>query len=256
MRCAQRARQTVRWQLGILAVAFTPLSVSGQVLRGTIRDSASVPIRDAIVAAVDSNARVLASVRTDALGQYRMQLRGPSEVAIFARRLGFVPRRSPFQSLTAADSLTVDLTLSGAVVRLSAVLIKSQRDSIRQTRVFGMDMRTIGGTIITPAQVDQAVLGARDILDVFNHQAVLGFSVDEGRGCIIHERGFPRQCLPAVVDGLLVPDGQALRYMVSPEVIDYMMVLRGHEVGVLFGSVSEEGIVVVVTKNGLKRGPR
>ena len=38
-----------------------------------------------------------------------------------------------------------------------------------------------------------AVLGARDILNVFNHQAVFGFSVDENRGCIIHERGFPRQ---------------------------------------------------------------
>lgn len=244
------------WALGITAAVLLPLRLPGQVVRGAIRDSTSTPIRDALVAVVDSGARVLASVRTDARGEYRVQLSRPGEVAIFARRLGFTPKRSPFQVIGATDSISIDLTLSGAPVRLSAVLIRSQRDSIRQTRVFGMDMRTIGGTIITPAQVDQAVMGARNILDVFNRQAVLGFSVDEDRGCIIHERGFPRECLPAIVDGMLVPDGRALRDMVAPETIDYMMVLRGHEVGVLFGSISEQGVVVVVTKNGLKRGPR
>jgi hypothetical protein len=206
---------------------------------------------------LDSNAGVLASVRTDARGEFRVRLARFGEVAIFARRLGFTPQRSPFRTLGATDSLSLDLTLSGAPLRLSAVLIQSQRDSIRQTRVFGMDMRTIGGTIITPAQVDQAVMGARNILEVFSRQAVVGFSVDEDRGCIIHERGgLVRECLPAVVDGMLVPDGRALRDMVAPETIDYMMVLRGHEVGVLFGSIGEQGVLVVITKNGLKRGPR
>jgi hypothetical protein len=32
--------------------------------------------------------------------------------------------------------------------------------------------------------------------------------------------------------------------------------LRGHEVGVLFGTIGEKGVPVVVTKTGLKRGPR
>ena len=85
-----------------------------------------------------------------------------------------------------------------------------------------------------------AVLGARDILDVFNHQVVFGFSVDENRGCIIHERGFPRQTEshrkslsegarqlrtrtrdPTVVlDRVLINPHGSLADVVSPEIVD------------------------------------
>ncbi|MFN8571377.1 MAG: carboxypeptidase-like regulatory domain-containing protein [Gemmatimonadaceae bacterium] len=238
-----------------MVLSLPPLA-SAQSIHGVVHDTAGAPVRDAIVALVDSLARLRQSERTDGAGMFELKLPPSGRFTILVRRLGFAPKRIAVEAGASAAATPLDIVLVGAPVRLSAVTIKAQRDSLRQTRVFGMDLRTIGGTIITPAQIDQSVLGARDILDVFSRQSVIGFTVDEDQHCIVHNRGFPRECLPAVVDGLLVADGHALRDMVAPEIIDYMMVLRGHEVGVLFGSVSEQGIVVVVTKMGIHRGPR
>jgi hypothetical protein len=63
-------------------------------------------------------------------------------------------------------------------------------------------------------------------------------------------------CLPFVIDGQLFPDGSAMQDVVVPEVIDYMVVLRGSEVGVRYGSIGHNGIILIATKRDWRRLPR
>ena len=44
--------------------------------------------------------------------------------------------------------------------------------------------------------------------------------------------------------------------VLPPEIIDYMLVVRGNELGTMYGSVGELRAVIIFTKRGLKRGPQ
>ena len=71
--------------------------------------------------------------------------------------------------------------------------------------------------------------------------------------CVLSTRGDPPFCLPVIVDGLLMSN---VNDVLPPELIDYMLVVRGNELGVMYGSIGELGAVIVFTKRGLKRGPQ
>jgi hypothetical protein len=47
----------------------------------------------------------------------------------------------------------------------------------------------------------------------------------------------------------IYPDGSSLQDVVVPEMVDYVIVLRGAEVGVRYGSIGHNGIVLIATKN-------
>ena len=115
-----------------------------------------------------------------------------------------------------------------------------------------MKIGTLGATIITPTQVDRAVLGAKDFTDLVSRNPSAGNTVDYERRCVFSIRP-PQGCLPVIVDGLLI--GSAAD-VIPPEVVDYMLILRGNEIGVMYGTIGENGAVIVFTKRGPKRGPR
>lgn len=234
----------------------TARPAQAQVLRGTVTDSAGAPIPDASVALVDSTGRVVESGYASRNGAFRLRAVRAGSYAVFGRRLGFAPKRSEFHDVGVSDTVSITIALTVNPPSLAAVVIRAQRDTIRRSHIFGLDLRTLGGTIITPAEIDRSIAGARDINEVFQRQAIVAFRYEEDRHCIVSNRGYPSACIPGVVDGLLVMDGTSLRDIVPPEVIDYMIVLRGHEVGVLYGSVAENGILLIFTKRGLQRGPR
>ena len=119
-----------------------------------------------------------------------------------------------------------------------------------------MKVGTLGAVIISPTQVDLAVVGAQDVLDLVSRNPSPGFGIDRAQKCVVSLRGYPPMCLPIFIDGVLVSADGDLADAASPEIVDYIIILRGNEAGVLFGSVGENGLMLIYTKRGLKRGPR
>jgi hypothetical protein len=166
---------------------------------------------------------------------------------VFARRFGFKPRYSAPLHIGPGDTVAVRLTLARAPSILDPVVITAQRDSVRREwNPFGINLRATGGYIITPTEIEAAILGARDMADVLARRAIPGVLIDHFRRCPRSNRG--GGCLPFVIDGQLYPDGSAFQDVVFPEMVDYVIVLRGSEVGVRYGSIGHNGIILVATK--------
>jgi hypothetical protein len=49
------------------------------------------------------------------------------------------------------------------------------------------------------------------------------------------------------------PDGSALQDVIVPEMVDYMVILRGSEVGVRYGSIGYNGIILIATRRDWRR---
>jgi hypothetical protein len=150
------------------------------------------------------------------------------------------------------DTVAIRLTLVRGALVMDPVVITAQRDSVRRdVNPFGINLRATGGHIVTPAEIEYSIMGARDVADVLARRAIPGLTIEQRRQCIRSTRA--AGCLPFVIDGQLFPDGSAMQDVVVPEVIDYMVVLRGSEVGVRYGSIGHNGIILIATKRDWRR---
>lgn len=252
-------RSYVRWRTsavlrtGAAAGAVVPATVGAQVLRLTIRDSVSNEgLADVVVAVLASDGSIAASGITRSAGALSLRLRGPGQYAVFARKLGFSPATTePFD--VGADSTAREVFMRRIPQFLASVAVRAERESIRSGRLFGMKIGSLSASIISPTQVDGAVLGALDYTDLVSRNPSPSILVDYERKCVLSNRGDPPGCLPVIVDGLLTSTPNDV---VPPETVDYMIVLRGNELGVLYGTIGENGAVLIFTKRGPKRGPR
>ena len=240
----------------LLPLVATPRIGYTQALAVTVRDSAQQPIPDASLVLLDSRRRVYATARSSKAGSALMHRADTGSYSLLVRRFGFKPEEISLGALTPNDTIAVRVILHRTMLMLDPIIVKAERDSLRTTTVFGVNLRATGGTIITPSQIDYSVLGARDLADVLQRQPVGGTRVDQRRRCLTSTKSFPARCLPAVIDGQLFIDGSTINDFVLPEAIDYIVVLRGSEVGVRFGSIGMDGILLIATKIGPQRGPR
>lgn len=236
--------------LFILAVAI-PGSLHAQTLSVSVRDTAGVPLAQVGLALLDTAGRVIASARTSDAGVAHMPSADSGVFRVFARRFGFRPLQTNLFRMGPGDTIAVRLTLDRLAMMLDPVSIVAERDTVRGSRVFGINLRASGGHIITPSEVEFAILGARDLADVLARRALPGIIVDQFRRCPRSNRG--GGCLPFVIDGQLFPDGSALQDVIVPEMVDFIVVLRGSEVGVRYGSVGHNGIILIATKQGTLR---
>jgi hypothetical protein len=174
------------------------------------------------------------------------------QFSILARRFGFRAYQSEPFYVGPGDTIAIRLTLQRFAVALDPVQIMAQRDTVRSaTNVFGINLRATGGHIITPAEIDFAITGARDLADVLGRRALPGIIIDQVQRCPRSNRG--SGCLPFVIDGQLFTDGTALQDVIVPEVVDYIVVLRGSEVGVRYGSIGYNGIILIATRRDWRR---
>ena len=238
------------WALLLPALAR---HLPAQSLTVSVRDSAGQPLQYVSLTLIDARDEVYASARTGANGIARMLRADAGTYTLLARRFGFRPERRAGLLISPGDTVAVRITLERLSLVLDPILVRAQRDTVRRSRAFGINLRATGGQIITPTEIDRAVLGARDLADVLARQPLGAMRVDQYRRCLVSNRG--SRCLPAVVDGQLFYDGTALNDFVLPEVIDYMVVLRGSEVGVRYGSIGMNGIILIATKRDWRRGP-
>ena len=240
----------------IVSVISISRGAGGQALAVTVRDSAQQPIQDASLVLLDSRRRVYATARSSKAGGALMPRADTGTYSLLVRRFGFKPEEISLGTVAPNDTVAVRVVLHRTMLILDPIIVKAERDELRGSTVFGVNLRATGGTIITPSQIDYAVLGARDLADVLQRQPVGGTRVDQRRRCLTSTKSFPARCLPAVIDGQLFMDGSTINDFVLPEAIDYIVVLRGSEVGVRFGSIGMDGILLIATKIGPQRGPR
>jgi len=235
----------------ILALTFGH-RVSAQALTISVRDTAGRPIPQVALTLIDSSGDARATARTGATGIAHLPRADTGAFRVFARRFGFRPRQTEYLRISATDTIAIRLTLERVATVMDPVLILAQRDSVRSNRnPFGINLRATGGHIVTPSEIDFAMLGARDAADMLARRALPGLIIDQVKRCPRSNRG--GGCLPFVIDGQLFTDGSAMQDVVVPEMIDYMVILRGSEVGVRYGSIGYNGIVLIATKRDFVR---
>ncbi len=232
-----------------LLIALTAFgrALNAQALSVSVRDSAGAPLAQVGLVLLDSTGRTRASAKTSAAGVAHMPRADTGTFRVFARRFGYRPVSSGFLHLGRSDTVVVRLTLERVPALLDPIVIVAQRDSVRREwNPFGINLRATGGHIITPSEIEYTILGARDMADVLARRAIPGVLIDHVRRCPRSNRG--GGCLPFVIDGQLFPDGSALQDVVVPEMVDYVIVLRGSEVGVRYGSIGHNGIILIATR--------
>ena len=235
--------------LSILAALFLiGTGLQAQTFSVSVRDSAGTPLENVGLLLFDPNGKTVASARTSAAGFAHMPKADTGTFRLHARRFGFKPTSTAFLHIGPGDTLAVRMTLERMAVILDPIVVRSERDAVRRDwNPFGINLRATGGYIITPTEIEHAIMGARDMADVLARRAVPGVLVDQFRRCPKSSRG--GGCLPFAVDGMLYPDGSALQDAVVPEMVDYIIVLRGSEVGVRYGSIGHNGIILIATKS-------
>ncbi|MFN8571704.1 MAG: carboxypeptidase-like regulatory domain-containing protein [Gemmatimonadaceae bacterium] len=250
----QRPRWRRAWIMGMIALAGVPQGAASQVVRVTVVDSATAEgIVDAAVAMLDGRGQIVSSGLTRSGGVLQLKPHGTGSYTVFVRRLGFRPTTSEPIGVTGTDTTVAVVWLPRIPQFLPEMAIRAERDAIRNEKFFGMKIGTLGATVISPTQVDRAVTGAKDFTDLVSRNPSAGFGVDYERKCVVSTRGEPPGCMPVIVDGLLIGNTAEV---LPPEIVDYIIILRGNEVGVMYGTIGSQGVVLVFTKRGVKRGPQ
>lgn len=230
-------------------------AVSAQTFVVTVRDTLGNPVDNTSLTLVDSSGRARATARSGKEGNARMPRADTGAFRVYARRFGFRPKHSDYFRIGGNDTAAVKIELVPTATMLDPVVISAERDELRDARnPFGINLRATGGKIITRTEVDYGILGARDVADVLQRQAIAGVRIDQRRRCLTSTRS--GRCLPFVVDGFVYRDGSVLQDAVMVESIDYMVVLRGLEVGVRYGAIANDGILLIATRRDWRRDPR
>lgn len=236
---------------GLVALA-TPNVTRAQVIRGIVLDSISKePVSGAIVSLLDSAASLVALARTSDRGRFSLNGKGSEYYAFDARSLGYRRHVSQWVDLSSTDTVEVTVRIVRLPVSLSAVRVKAERDAIRDRPFLGMSFRAMGAQIITPSELDAFRGGARDYVDLLQWALPPAFAVRTLNSalsdrCITLVRA--QSCSLVFVDNLRVTDPVQVSALAPPELISHVVVIRPVDAGVLFGTGSGAGVVLIFTK--------
>lgn len=246
-------RRALALSLGLTLAQLTVASVApAQVIRGVAVDSVTRdPLPDLLVTLVDSAANFLGAARTSERGRFVFQGRGGGFYALDLRAIGFKRLTSPWIPLAANDTVEVTLRVVRAPISLSPVVIRAERDAILDRPFLGMNFKAMGAKILAPSEINAVRGGARDYVDLVQSLGPVGYlprSVD-GRTnarCISWMR--TGGCMLVFVDGMRMNDPQQAIDMAPPEQVSHVVLIRASEAGVLFGTGSSSGVLMVFTK--------
>lgn len=245
-------------RVAFVAGLLTAGTLQAQHIRGTVVDSVNGrALPDVRVSLLDSTASIVAAVRTDKKGVFRLNAPGDGVYAVDARGEALHPLTSGWITATTVDTFEVTLRVTKRVTVLSEVVVMAQRDSILNTvAILGMKPGTIGGRVVTPVEIDQVRGSAANYMDVLQSVAVTGFSIwrwrDRSGGehqcyAIGRNRGLGvKPCVLVFVDNIRVDPETAID-IARPELIEWAIVLRPQEAGVQFGSDASNGVLLIGT---------
>lgn len=237
--------------LAFAQCAFAP-PTPAQVIRGTAVDSVSHhPLPDLLVTLVDSAANFLGAARTSDRGRFVFNGRGSGFYALDLRAIGFKRLTSPWIPLAASDTVEVTLRVVRIPVTLSPVVVKAQRDSIGESSFLGMKVKTMASRIISPQEIDLVRGGARDYIELVQSVIPAGYTVRNldvriNTRCIASTRN--GRCVMIFVDGARMLDAQQAIDVAPPERVHHVVFVRPSEAGVLFGTQSDAGVLLIFTK--------
>jgi hypothetical protein len=186
-----------RTYLVLLSLAWSavPIPSSAQSVSGVVSDFATGrPLAGASLALADSSGAVVTTTVTDSVGHYHLQARASGRYAIRVRILGYAPATIDSLDLPLASrSRRVDFSVRRLTTEaaLQSVLIEERRESLRNRRVLGENLRSTSGEIITEYEVDEAREGAINALDVVRAVRLPGLRLN-GDICTI-STGFTRR---------------------------------------------------------------
>lgn len=241
----------------VIAATIAPQFVSAraadaQVIRGVALDSVTRdPLPDILVTLVDSAANFLGAARTSDRGRFVFHGRGGGFYALDLRAIGFKRLTSPWIPLAANDTVEVTLRVVRAPISLSPLVVRAERDAILDRPFLGMNFKAMGARILAPSEINAVRGGARDYVDLVQSLSPVGYlprSVD-GRTnarCISWMR--TGGCMLVFVDGMRMTDPQQAIDMAPPEQVSHVVLIRASEAGVLFGTGSSSGVLMVFTK--------
>ena len=107
-----------------LAMLLLPASLSAQLVRGVVRDSASGgPAVGVLVALVDAAAGQRRTVLTDESGEFTIAAAGAGNFTLEAKRIGVRPAMTPTFALAAGETRELEIAVSSVVPRLAGMRI-------------------------------------------------------------------------------------------------------------------------------------
>lgn len=249
----------------VTAALLIPSGAFAQLIKGTVRDAETKDIvRNSFVALIDTGASIVYGTSVDQRGRFSLKVSQLGTFAVYAIKAGYVRQVSQWMGLeSAADTFVVAVWLSRTSNTLPAQVIEAQRDSIRGLSVLGMSLKSLGGTIVAPAEVEMASQTAASAYDVVESLHLPALSLKtivvssgaggSGRGllngvyrCIAYRR--TNGCVTVVVNGQRFSDlGDLLQLesLLGARDISHMVFLRPNEAGTLFGSETTNGVLLI-----------
>src|SRR5512145_569691 len=139
--------------LALLLCLCLQSTALAQTILVTAKDATGNPIPLVDLTLVDAAGNSYATARTGNDGRARMGNADPGMYALFARRVGFRPQRTGYWSVARGDTVAIRVVLAPTTIYLDPVVVRTERDAIRRTTVFGINLRATGGQFITPSEV-------------------------------------------------------------------------------------------------------
>ena len=214
-------------------------------------------LEGALVSLLDKNADLLIMQRTKDGGRITFPIsEGAGHYAISVQRFGFQSLVSNWIPVANTDTLEVTIRLR-PVTELPAVVIRGQRDSITPLLPPGINPKAISGRIIVPAEIENHSMGARDYVDVLGSIGIAGLTTAIVRAdrfrpehrCIASVRSVTtRECIAVYVNNMRTTSDQAVD-LATPENLDFAVWLRPEDAGVLYGTGTMEGVLLLYTKD-------
>jgi hypothetical protein len=173
---------TVR--LATLVLTCTALGAApaaAQVVTGRITTAAdSTPLPGVAVTLFDTT-RLVAVVRTDSSGQFRVRGPAPGDYRVYVVHSGFAHFVSAdWLRLERARELRIDVELQPTTTAqaLPAVVIDAERESLRKRRVGGRDLRAVPGEIITRSEIAMIAADAVSVNDIVRSRRIIALRVN------------------------------------------------------------------------------
>ena len=252
------ATVAVRWTslhwLVFCALGAGP-ALGAQRVTVIARDSATAAyLPDVLISLLDTTAGVVTAMRTDHSGRAELAVPAPGSYAVRALRIGWRPIVSGWITIAGSDSLEITVRMPRIVVNLSPVVIRAQRDSISHLVPPGINVKSLTGRLVVPAEVAAHAPGSRDYVDVIGSVGVAGLTVNTWRDawqrerrCIGSSRSISRrECVAVYVDNVRT-DPEAAMDLATPDRLHFAIWLRPGDAGVLYGTGTSDGVLLLFT---------
>ncbi len=212
---------------------------------GLLRDAEThQPIADAEVTLAGAEL----SAVTDRRGHFQFEDVPPGGYQLETRHLAYGGREDLLE-VGAGQDLRVELEMATEPIELDPIVVSARSQGEAQALA-------VGGRLVSRQQIDEVRARSQDMGDLLRQTNTPGVVVSRGgtNVCVGFRRGQVtmqrRECTPAQLYINDVPTSDPTIAMnLNPEVIDRVILVPPVEAGVLYGSDSAAGVILIYTRS-------